>query len=289
LSNTIIPGTRGTFAEFSVPEGTDFANAELQASDWTVTYHVGAQYKVSDRWWVGARYLHSAQLDLTGRAHFRQVATGLRLPPNNPFGLPAGTPVDLVLARLFQPGGVLAAQRLATSLTLPSQVVLGATYAISSAVEVMFDYQWTHWNVFDEAVLNFSIAPNDTLFLDFHDASTFRIAAQYDARSPVTARAGVSYNGHASPDLSVNPLLAEADRVSFSGGFGYRFTDRFSGDAGVELILQNDRRGSVRPRTSRQQTTADLNVGVFSGHAVFGGVTLSYHFGKRGEQPAADH
>jgi long-chain fatty acid transport protein len=216
---------------------------------------------------------------LNGDARFQQIPTGILLPPNNPFGVPPGTPLDALLAPQFQPGGLLGDQSLATQLTMPSQLVVGASYAATAAFTFFFDYQWTRWNAWDEAVLRFTTAPNDTLFLDYHDASTFRLAAQYTRRDALTIRGGILHNRKAASDFSVTPLLPEAPRTSFAGGVGYRFTRRLSGDAGIEALWQDARRGSVRPRENRDQTTA-LNVGLYTARAVFAGVTLSYRFGK---------
>lgn len=282
LARTVIPGTDPP-VEFRqtglVPDGTDFADVRLKGDDWTATFHVGLQFMPSERWSLGARYLHSADLDLTGTADFTQVDTDLPpLPAGNPFGVPAGTPVDALLTLLFQNGGPLVDQRLATGITLPNQFVIGARFLATPAAKLFFDYQWTGWDDFDQAVLEFETAPDDTLFLDFHDASTFRLAAEYAARDDLDLRAGLLYNTNAAPVVTVTPLLPEADRVSFTGGAGYRFTDRFNADLGLEVLLQEKRRGRVRPRTTRSQT--DLNVGDYTAHGVFLGLTLSYLLGR---------
>ena len=130
-------------------------------------------------------------------------------------------------------------------------------------------------------MLRFGTAPTDTLLLDFHDASTFRLAAEYTLRDELAFRAGILHNRAAAPDVTVTPLLPEAHRTSFTGGLGYLITERFSADAGIEYLLQDERRGSVRPRENREQTAAVVNVGSYSAHAVFAGITLSYRFGKR--------
>jgi long-chain fatty acid transport protein len=281
LARTIIPGTSLRFNAIGVPDGTDFANADLKVDDWAATFHAGVQFQASDRWSFGARYLHSAKLDLSGAARFQQIATGILLPAGNPFGLPAGTPLDALLATQFRQGGPLGDQRLTTELTMPSQVVAGASFAATSDFKLLLDYQWTRWNQWDEAVLHFGTAPTDTLLLDFHDASTFRIAAQYTHRDELTFRAGILHNRDAAPDVTVTPLLPEAPRTSFAAGLGYLITERFSADAGNEYLHQDERRGSVRPRENRAQTAAVVNVGSYTAHAVFAGITLSYRFGKR--------
>ena len=164
---------------------------------------------------------------------------------------------------------------------MPSQAALGLSYNVTSEVKLLLDYQWTHWDQWDEAVLQFGIAPNDTLFLDFHDASTFRFAAEYSPRDALIVRGGILHNRNAAPEVTNTPLLPEAPRTSLAGGFGYEFSKRFSADLGVEYLIQDERPGAVLPRESRVQPTAGLIAGLYSAHAWFAGLTLSYRFGKR--------
>lgn len=280
LARTAIPGTGLTFGDIGIPDGTDFADVRLKVDDWSATFHVGLQLRASDRWWFGARYLHSTHLDLSGTATFRQRATGIPLPPGNPFGLPPGTPIDVVLAPQFGPGGELVKQGLRTELTLPNQLVAGMRFLATPTTKVFLEYQWTGWSRFDRAVLHLEHLPADTIFLDYADASTFRFAAEVTPRDALTLRGGILYNTAAAPAVSVNPLLPEARRTSFTGGVGLRFTERLSADLGLEILFQKERRGRVRPRTSQVQTADDLNVGRYSAHGIFGGVTFSYFFGS---------
>jgi long-chain fatty acid transport protein len=280
LATTLIPGTNITFAALGVPPGTDFAHLILKAHAWAATFHVGVNALLTDRLAVGARYLHTAHLDLDeGTADFTEISTGIPLPAGNPFGLPAGTPIDVVLGPLFAPGGPLSDQSFSTDLTLPNMLVVGFRFRAAETLELLLDYQWTGWRHFDQAALDFQRAPADTLFLDFRNTSTIRLGGDYALAEDWAIRAGIIYNNAAEPDVSVSPLLAEARRWSFTTGFGYRISDRFRGDAGVEYVAQADRRGHVRPRTSRAQTAAELNRGVYEAHAVVVGVTLRYGFG----------
>jgi long-chain fatty acid transport protein len=276
LARTPIPGTNQEFSAIGVPDGTDFADAELDTDAWSATFHVGLQWRPTGRWSVGTRYLHTTTLDLSGSARFDQLPTGFTLPAGNPFGLPPGTPIDLLLAPQFRPGEPLGNQRISTEITLPNQFVAGVRYLASSAIQVFFDYQWTGWDHFDQAALDFANAPMDTVFFDYHDASTFRLAVEYVPRDNVTIRGGVLHNSEAAPAVSVTPLVPEARRTSLAVGVGYGITDRLHADVGFEVLIQADRRGSVRPRVTRTETASDLNVGRYSAHGVFGGLTLSY-------------
>ncbi|MGH7471427.1 MAG: OmpP1/FadL family transporter [Longimicrobiales bacterium] len=276
LATTNVPGTTLPFSALGIPKGTDFVDADLDVDDFAVTFNAGVHVKASDRWWLGVRYLHAAHLDLSGSSRFTQIPTGVLLPPGNPLGLPAGTPLDAVLATQFAPGGVLSDQRLQTEITLPNQLVAGVRFQAASNIRLLLDYQWTRWSHFAEAQLDFTRAPTDTLFLDFRNTSTIRLGADYDVNERWIVRAGGLYNDAASPVSAVTPLLAEGQRVTVAAGIGYRVSDRFSADAGLEAVFQEDRPGSVRPRVSRSQSSDSLAVGVYSGSAFVLGLTMSY-------------
>lgn len=278
LATTLIPGTTIPFAALGVPLGTDFADLALDVDAWTATFHIGAQALITDRLSLGIRYLHTAHLDLDGPAAFRQIETGIPLPAGNPFGLPPGTPIDVVLAPLFDLGAPLSDQPVSTDLTLPNQFVVGLRYRATEPLHLLFDYQWTGWRHFDEAALAFPRAPADTLFLDFRSTSTFRLGADYAPSRLWAFRGGVVYNNAAESDVSVSPLLPEARRWTFTTGLGYRIADHFRADAGFEYVAQADRRGHVRPRTSRAQTAAQINRGTYESHALAVGLTLRYTF-----------
>jgi long-chain fatty acid transport protein len=282
LARTNIPNSDLQFSAVGVPDGTDFADARLAADTWATTFHAGLLYRPSQRWALGIRYLHSAELDLIGDAQFEQVTTGLLLPPGNPLGVPAGTPIDVVLASQFGSGAPLGDQSLATIIELPNQFVAGIRFSATSSLKLLLDYQWTGWETFDYAALDFANAPADTLYLDFHNASTFRFAAELVPRVGFTIRSGVMYSEEATPDIAT-PLLPEARRVSFAGGLGYNVTKRLRADGGFEVVLQGDRRGGVRPRESREQVAAELKVGTYSANAITGALTLAYALGR---QPA---
>src|SRR5579884_4095521 len=106
LADAPVPTSLGVpagtvFGQFGIAPGTDFADAHLEATKTTVAGHFGAIAKVTDRLSVGARYLLRAKFDYAGTARFTQVPTGLVIPADitvGSFTIPAGTPVDALLA-----------------------------------------------------------------------------------------------------------------------------------------------------------------------------------------------
>ncbi|HET7274464.1 MAG TPA: outer membrane protein transport protein [Longimicrobiaceae bacterium] len=280
LATTDVPGAPITFAALGIPLGTDFADANLEGAGTGVGFHLGAMADLSEKFSVGVRYLHSVEINYEGDAMFKPVATGLVTAPNNPLGAPENIPLDAVLAPQFAEGGALANQDIATSLTLPYQLVVGFAFRPMDELELKADYQYTGWESFDVAHIDFSGAGPDTnLVLDYQNTSTYLLGAELDATDELKLRAGYRFNTAAEKDASVSPLLPEAERNYYSFGVGYRIMDGLGLDLAYQLVDQSDRRGRVRPRTSLEQTAEEVNVGVYSSDAHVFTATLFYHFG----------
>src|SRR5436309_1849673 len=119
-----------TFAMLGVPTGTDFADATLEANGSGFAVNFGAIWQVTDRLSIGGHWLTRKQITYDGDATFKPIATGLVLPVAvGP--LPAGTPVDAVLAPQFATGGALANGAVSTALNMPPQGTLGFAYKIN--------------------------------------------------------------------------------------------------------------------------------------------------------------
>jgi long-chain fatty acid transport protein len=269
------------FSNFGIPMGTDFADAHLAGDGTGFTFNVGAVAKLSEMFSVGIRYMHSAEIDYEGDATFEQVPTGLELGTGNPLGLPGGTPIDALLTGQFSGTGALVDQGLATSLTLPSQLVVGVAIRPIEQLKLLADYQFTGWESFDLARIDFSSenGRDSDLVLDYQDTHTWLFGAEYAVAPVLDLRAGFRFNTAAERDASVSPFLPEAERNYYTLGLGYDFLETMRLDLGYQLVDQSDRRGRVRNRASLDQTAEDLNVGVFSSEAHVFSVSVAYGFG----------
>ena len=285
-------GQPATFAQVGIPRRTDFADASLQGSGTGVGGHFGARFRVNEWLSVGARYLTAVTIDYEGDASFDQVETGLVIPsdldldPENPGPeIPAGTPVDAILASQFQEGGTLTTQTVETQITQPAQFVVGLSAQATPSLQLLFDYTWTGWSSFDRLELDFE---NDALdqeqIENYENTSAFRFGAEYaflggsGFSDGLTLRGGYTYNTSAAPEETVTPLLPEADRNQFTVGLGYQFTPGFGVDLSYQYLDQNDRRGRVRelPENFTEDDVAATNSGLytFSGHLL--GATLTF-------------
>lgn len=274
LSAQGVPGLPGaTFYNLGIPWGTDIADARLTANGTGFAVNFGAILKVTDRISVGGHWLTRKTLKYEGDAEFSPLATGLTLAAGNPLGLPAGTPVDAVVAPLFLPGQAFASGGASTELTLPPQGSLGIAYQASDALSVMADWHYVVWGWFNSLPVDFENpgTPDFTLYEGYRDTHGFRVGAEYQYSSKYTLRAGYLYHGAAAPPETVTPLLPEGARNELTIGLGAELSSSLHADFGYQFIKQNDRRGRIH-----EATVGNTGVYEFTAHLV--GVGFSYTF-----------
>jgi long-chain fatty acid transport protein len=264
------PGTR--FAALGVPTGTDFADAHLDADGTGFAVNFGGIWKVSEQVSIGGHWLTRKKIDYDGTAAFEQVPTGLVLPPNNPLGLPPGTPVDGVVAANFAPGGPLSNGNVSTSIEMPPQGTLGVEWKMNPAWTFMADYQYVVWGWFSEVNIDFEnpATPDLDLHPSNKDTHGFRFGTEYTYNAKVKLRGGYLYHTGASPDQFVTPLLPEGPRNEFSIGAGIDLTPKLHADLAYQYIKQNDRRGTVN--------LAAGNTGLYQFSAHLFGIGAAYTF-----------
>lgn len=230
---------------------TEVADVALEGDGTGLTYHLGAWLRLDARTSVAVRYLGSAEVDMEGDADFTQVPTGVAA-------------VDaLIGAALPQDQGV------ETQIEFPAQFVAGVSYDATDRLNLMFDFQRTYWSSFDAFPVEFESQAPDTLNLNYDDANTFRLGADFQATDAVVVRAGFRYNEAATPRAT--PFLPEGERNYYSLGLGYRVTPALSTDFAFQYIDQPDRAGAVIPDGPR--------AGVYSATGLIFNFTVAYRFG----------
>jgi len=197
-----------TFGNLGIAYGTDFADGTVKGDATSYGFHLGTTIDVTDKLAIGFRFLSRHTVDVNdGKATFKQVNTGIILPPGNPLGAPAGTPLDAVLAAEFQPGAALSSQKGTTSLQLPEQYTLGAAYKATDRLSVLFDWTRTNWQVWDVVVLKFKNAGTSKLPQHFDVTDAFRIGAEYGLGNGRVVRAGFITHNAAAPNQTVTGSL----------------------------------------------------------------------------------
>ncbi len=267
------PGT--TFGTLGVATGTDFADATLEANGNGFAVNFGAIWRVTDRLSIGGHWLTRKRISYDGDATFKKIPTGLVLPVTIgtcPACVPAGTPVDALLAPQFSSGGPLSNGPVSTAINMPPQGSLGFAYKMNDQWSFMADYQYVVWGWFNEVDINFANAgtPGIALHPSNKDTHGFRFGTEYQYNSKVQLRGGYLHHGGASPAQFVTPLLPEAARNEFTFGAGIALTSHWHADLAYQYIRQNDRRGTIN--------LAAGNTGLykFSAHLFAAGVALTF-------------
>ena len=298
LSTTPVPlaglpaGT--TFGAFGVPLGTDFADADLEASKTSYGAHFGFIAKVSKQLSIGAHYMMKVKLDYSGTATFAQIATGIVTPANitipgtPPVVIPANTNIDQLLAAptalgglgVFSSGGLLSPQTASASIANPDMLVLGLAFKAREDLTLLADYQWTHWSSFDVLMLQFTPTTilNHTVYENYVNTSGVRVGAEWAASNDLTVRGGYIYNTGAAPDQTVTPLLPEGARNEITGGLSFKLGPMVTGAVAYQYIHQDDRRGRTRDAPPGVMPTTALNNGLYTFTGNLFGASLAVAF-----------
>lgn len=278
LADQLVPGGGGlTFANLGIAYGTDFANVDLAGDDLSLGFHLGAIAKITDRLSFGIRYLSKQTVEIDdGEATITQVSTGLVLAPNNPLGLPAGTPVDALVAPLFT-DGPLVDQTGATELPYPAQLNMGLTLQVTDKLTMLGDVGIQFWSAWQTLPITFQYIGQETLVESYRNSTSWRLGAEYLVGSKSTARLGFIAHNAAAPPQTVTPNLPEGPRTEFTAGFGTHLSERFGFDLAYQYIDQADRQGRSGNGGMAVPTTA-VNDGLYTFSANLVGITLTYSF-----------
>jgi long-chain fatty acid transport protein len=235
-----------TFAQLGIPSQTEFAQGKLKGSADAWGFQVGVHAQVTPDIALGARYLSKVSMQYDDLdASFTQVSTGLVLAANNPLSLPAGTPIDAVVAPQFTGSGALTPQKASTAIDHPAQVQAGIAYTGLDRTTVMVDYEWIQWSSFETLPVTFhggAAASSRTLIEDYDDSNSIRSAIEHEFHG-WSARLGFTFTGTPAPDQTVTPLLPDMDRYIFATGISVPFAGRFTFDAGYLRVETEGRRG----------------------------------------------
>jgi len=278
LSENPVPGLPLTFAQLGVPPRTSFANGELTGNGTGVGGHFGILVEPTSKLHLGARYMTQVKLTYDGNVVFTPEETGITLPANNPFGVPAGTPLDAVVAGAFT-SGPLVNQGGGASITLPDQFSAGVAYDLTSALTVLVDYNWVHWKLFDTLQVNFDNPQlSSTTIENYVDTKGIRVGLDWAPTAALAVRGGWIYHTAAAPASTVTPLLPEGERNEFTVGLGYAFNETFRADAAYQYLKQANRRGRTGEFPSGAEPDLSLNNGIYEFNAHLFGLTLTVGF-----------
>ncbi|HET9010729.1 MAG TPA: outer membrane protein transport protein [Gemmatimonadaceae bacterium] len=256
LSQQRTSATGPTFGQLGIPLRTEFARANLKGSATAFGVDLGVHGKLTPAWDLGLRFLSQLSFDYTDAdATFEARNTGLVLAANNPFGVPAGTPVDALVASQFTTGA-LVPQKVSTQIRHPAQVQVGFAYSGFQNTTLSAEYSYVGWKSFNQLPVDFQGGATDRVLQeDYNNTSGIRLGAEHRLVSGLALRAGFTANTAAAPDETVTPLLPEQDRSLAGLGIGYPFGGRYVLDASYARVMTPGRRGRIDERAPGSSAT----------------------------------
>lgn len=254
LSQVRVPSTAYTFGDLGIPAGTEFGEAKITGSATAAGWAVGALFRPISTVQIGARFLSPLTFNYSsGTATFKQVPTGLVLAANNPLSLPAGTPVDGLVASQFASGGALASQGVTTKITHPLQAEGGIGFTGVPGFLVDLDVAYVGYDAFQTLPIVFTgpaavAGLNEYLPEDYGNSWALRLGAEHifgDSGRGITGRAGFSYATTPAPPGTVTPILPDMNRYNASIGAGIPLIHGVSLDAAYLHVFTEGRRGRI--------------------------------------------
>jgi Long-chain fatty acid transport protein len=271
-----------TFGQLGVPKYTEFARVSLKGSSMAYGFNVGVHGRLSPNWQVGMRALSQVSFAYDDAdAVFTPVMTGVTLAAGNPFGVPAGTPIDALVASQFT-SGALVNQKVRTNIQHPAQIQVGAGYTGFANTTLSVDYAYVGWKSFRQLPVDFAgtTTPDKILQEDYNNTSSIRFGAEHRYMSGAALRAGFSAAASAAPPETVTPLLPEMDRALGMIGGGLPLMGHLSLDATYSHIFTNGSRGRIDERAAGTTTAQALALssGAYTLRANIASFSLKYAY-----------
>lgn len=159
------------------------------------------------------------------------------------------------------------------SLPLPQIASIGFAYKASEKLDLAFDVNYGFWKVYD--TLAFDYENNDGAVSDtrsprmYKNAMSFRLGAQYKVSDKFTARLGVGYAMTPVQDDYVSPETPDGNRLAYTAGLGYNFTESFGVNASFQFIAYE----------RKESTNVETNLaGTYKNMILIPGLSLHYNF-----------
>ncbi len=206
---------------------TDVAEVSLKGegvnSAWA--WNAGILWKMGGGLSVGASYRSQFTVNGDGRGSFTQIPTGY-------------ADFDGLLSTFFPFGEQVPIE---ASIAFPDFWNVGLAWQ-NEKWTISGQYGVMGWSVYEELPIIFPENPEFSSVREenWEDAAQWRVGIEFRASQHWELRIGYLQDESPQPAWGMSPLLPDADRVSYIGGFSYH-TDRFRFDIGYEYVEMDAR------------------------------------------------
>lgn len=215
-------------------------------------FNVGLLYKISDQTRFGIHYRSEIEAELDGDVDFTVGAL-------EPF-----------LGTVFPDG------KGNVDINLPSTLNLSLFHQINDQWAIMGDAQYTGWSSFEYLTIEYEnpTPPSTPIPELWNDVWRYSVGASYQVNSAMKLRAGYAFEETPVPSAEFrSPRIPDADRMWYTLGMEYVFSESLRLNAGAALITVND------PEINNSTHSAGQSLkGVIDAKVTIFSVSLVYDF-----------
>lgn len=190
-------------------------NSNVKGDSWAWGWNVGVMFQP----------VETVRLGLAYRSHIAHNADG-HTTLNN---VPVKT-VDAVYMKNFR-------SDMKVRIKTPDTITFSATWEATDALRLSGTARWSKWSNFHSLdVKNLDLADTTVVENNWDDTWFFSVGADYKLNGQWTVRGGVAYDQGPVENQYRMAVIPDTDRVWFSGGASYKYTDNLTFDFGATYI-----------------------------------------------------
>ncbi len=196
-------------------------------NDFDMGYQLGALYEFTDSTRVGVGYRSKIAHKLKGKMKSSGSALAAS---DNPYIAAAGMQADALMN-----------QKISAKLTTPAMLSMGVYHDINDRWAVMAEYQRVFWSKFKNLTFvgdkyNKPQGYISQVQENWRDTNFYSIGTSYMLDNQWKLRLGLAYDQSAVRYAHRTPRIPDSDRIWYSFGLGYQYSENLSFDAGYTYI-----------------------------------------------------
>lgn len=204
-----------------VSENGHTINSNVKGDSWAWGWNVGVMFQP----------VETVRLGLAYRSHIAHNADGHTTLSN----------VPNALLNPYAPGVSNLRSDMEVRIKTPDTVTLSATWEATDALRLSGTARWSKWSNFRSLnVQNLDLAGTKlgttVVENNWDDTWFFSVGADYKLNGQWTVRGGVAYDQGPVENQYRMAVIPDTDRVWFSGGASYKYTDNLTFDFGTTYI-----------------------------------------------------
>lgn len=176
-----------------------------------------------------------------------------------------------------------------TSFSFPHIFGVGVAFNLTRSLMLTADVHYVLWSTYDAIDVEIEVPGIEAIYPpgiadkhleeDWDDSFIFRGGLQYMVNDNLALRAGLLYDETPQPVEAMDPILPDAARWAFTGGFGFK-SGSFVVDVAYQLELFKDRESENRkiPFYNPPYTPVNLGQGTYKTTAHLIGISLGFIF-----------